>query len=126
MLVMGGCSTNAATGQRQFSLIGEQQEIALGQEEAANAVAQLGRYDDAKLQEYVSGVGKRLAAATEKPDLPWTFTVVDDPVVNAFALPGGPIFVTRGILTHLRSEAELVAVLGHEIGHVTGRHSVSR
>ena len=125
-MLAAGCAINPATGQRQFSLIGEQQEIALGQEEAANAVAQLGRYDDEKLQAYVSGVGQRLAATTEKPDLPWSFTVVDDPVVNAFALPGGPVFVTRGILTHFNSEAELAAVLGHEMGHVTARHSVEQ
>ena len=71
-------------------------------------------------------VGAKLAADSERPNLPWTFRVVDDASVNAFALPGGFIYVTRGILTHLNSEAELAAVLGHEIGHVTARHSVSQ
>jgi len=126
VLLLGGCSVNPATGQRQLALISEQQEIALGQQEAQNALAQFGRYDDAALQEYVAGVGRKLAAASERPDLPWTFTVVDDPMVNAFALPGGPIFVTRGILAHFGSEAELASVLGHEIGHVTARHSVEQ
>jgi predicted Zn-dependent protease len=126
MLLMAGCSMNPATGQRQLALIGEQQEIALGQQSAESALAQFGRYDDAELQEYVAGVGQRLAAASERPNLPWSFTVVDDPVVNAFALPGGPIFVTRGILAHFGSEAELASVLGHEIGHVTARHSVEQ
>ena len=79
-----------------------------------------------KVQAYVERLGKGLAAKSERPDLPWSFKVVDDPTVNAFALPGGYIYVTRGIMTHLRSEAELVAVLGHEIGHVTGRHSASQ
>jgi predicted Zn-dependent protease len=71
-------------------------------------------------------VGARLAAGSERPDLPWTFRVVDDPSVNAFALPGGFIYVTRGIMAHLTNEAELAAVLGHEIGHVTARHSVNQ
>ncbi|PWB68577.1 MAG: peptidase M48 [Holophagae bacterium] len=126
VLLLGGCAVNPATGQRQLALISEQQEIALGQQEAQNALAQFGRYDDAALQEYVAGVGRKLAAASERPELPWTFTVVDDPMVNAFALPGGPIFVTRGILAHFGSEAELASVLGHEIGHVTARHSVEQ
>jgi predicted Zn-dependent protease len=126
MLLMAGCSMNPATGQRQLALIGEQQEIALGQQSAQSALNQFGRYEDAELQAYVAGVGQRLAAASERPNLPWSFTVVDDPVVNAFALPGGPIFVTRGILAHFGSEAELASVLGHEIGHVTARHSVEQ
>ena len=121
-----GCSVNPATGKRQLALISEQQEVALGLDEARKAVAQYGRYPDDELQEYVSKLGLRLAAASERPDLPWGFTVVDDPVVNAFALPGGQIFVTRGILAHFNSEAELASVLGHEIGHVTGRHSVEQ
>jgi predicted Zn-dependent protease len=121
-----GCSINPATGKRQLTLISEQQEVALGLDEAKKAVAQYGRYSDDELQEYVSQLGLRLAAASERPDLPWGFTVVDDPVVNAFALPGGQIFVTRGILAHFNSEAELASVLGHEIGHVTGRHSVEQ
>ena len=126
LLLLGGCSVNPATGQRQLALISEQQEIALGQQGAQSALAQFGHYDDAALQEYVAGVGQRLAAASERPELPWSFTVVDDPVVNAFALPGGPIFVTRGILAHFGSEAELASVIGHEIGHVTARHSVEQ
>jgi predicted Zn-dependent protease len=78
------------------------------------------------VQRYVSDIGAQLAAVSERPGLPWTFRVLDDPTVNAFALPGGFIYVTRGILTHLDSEAELAGVLGHEIGHVTARHSVSQ
>jgi predicted Zn-dependent protease len=74
----------------------------------------------------VEGVGLALAAVSERPDLPWSFRVVDDPVVNAFALPGGPVYLTRGILAHFSSEAEMAAVLGHEIGHITARHSVEQ
>lgn len=95
--------------------------------EADQQVAQsLGLYPDDQLQAYVSRIGKQIAADSERPNLPWTFRVVDDPTVNAFALPGGFVYVTRGLMTHLTSEAELVGVLGHEIGHVTARHSVEQ
>ena len=124
LIAITGCSVNPATGKRQISLISEQQEIALGLSEKKNALAQFGTYPDDELQSYVSDLGHQLAKTSERPDLPWSFTVVDDPTVNAFALPGGQIFVTRGILSHFNSEAELSSVLGHEIGHVTGRHSV--
>jgi predicted Zn-dependent protease len=86
----------------------------------------MGVYQDQKVQDYVSGLGMTLAAKSERPKLPWAFYVMDDPTVNAFALPGGSIFVTRGILSHMNNEAELVGVLGHEIGHVTARHSVQQ
>lgn len=125
-LVLASCSTNPATGKRQLAFIGEEQEIAMGREAAEQITQQIGLYPDDELQAYVSRLGKQLAAESERPNLPWTFRVVDDPSVNAFALPGGFIFVTRGLLTHMTSEAELVSVLGHEIGHVTGRHSVEQ
>lgn len=125
-LLAPGCATNPATGKRQLSLIGEQQEIAMGREADQQIVAQLGLYPDEGLQRYVDGIGQAMAAESERPDLPWTFRVVDDPIVNAFALPGGFIYVTRGILGHMDTEAELAAVLGHEIGHVTGRHGVEQ
>lgn len=126
LLAPVGCATNPATGETQLALIGEEQEIQMGQEAAAQVEAQMGLVDDPELQQYVSRVGQRLAAASERPDLPWRFQVVDDPSVNAFALPGGFIFVTRGIMAVFMSEAELAAVLGHEIGHVTARHSVEQ
>jgi predicted Zn-dependent protease len=125
-LVLASCSTNPATGKRQLAFIGEEQEIAMGREAAEQITQQIGLYPDDELQSYVSRLGKQLAAESERPNLPWTFRVVDDPSVNAFALPGGFIFVTRGLLSHMTSEAELVSVLGHEIGHVTGRHSVEQ
>ena len=120
------CATNPVTGRRELSLIGEQQEIAMGLEAAKSASSEMGVYPDSVLQRYVNTLGMPLARASERPNLPWSFTVIDDPVVNAFALPGGPLFVTRGILAHMNSEAQLVSVLGHEIGHVTARHSVSQ
>ncbi|HWM90765.1 MAG TPA: M48 family metalloprotease [Thermoanaerobaculia bacterium] len=125
-LTAASCSTNPATGKRQLALVGEGQEIAMGREADQQIVQSLGLYEDQDVQAYVDRLGKQLAAESERPDLPWTFRVVDDPVVNAFALPGGYIYVTRGLMTHLTSEAELASVIGHEIGHVTGRHSVEQ
>lgn len=122
----GGCARNPATGKREFSLVSEGQEIAMGKQYHPQVVATMGLYPDSALQAYVSALGLRLASLSERPNLPWTFSVVDDPVVNAFALPGGFIYVTRGIIAHFGSEAQLVSVLGHEIGHVTARHSASQ
>lgn len=121
-----GCATNPATGKAQLNFYSEAQEIAMGREADAEITAQLGLVDDPQLQVYVSDLGRRLAAKSERPNLPWTFRVIDDPVVNAFALPGGFVYVTRGILAHMRSEAELAAVVGHEIGHVTAQHGVNQ
>jgi predicted Zn-dependent protease len=120
------CATNPVTGKRELSFVSESQEIAMGREYSDQVTQEMGAYPDSAVQRYVSGLGKELAATTERPQLPWTFTVMDDPTVNAFALPGGFIFVTRGILTHMNSEAELATVVGHEIGHVTARHSVQQ
>lgn len=121
-----GCSVNPATGERQVMLVSQNQEIAMGAEADPGIVAQMGLYPDDGWQTYIQALGAELAAQSERPDLPWTFRVIDDPIVNAFALPGGYIYVTRGILTHFNSEAELASVLGHEIGHVTGRHGAER
>lgn len=126
VLGMSACATNPATGKRQLSLIGEDQEIQMGREAAASVRQSIGLVDDQELQAYVSQIGQRQAAASERPNLPWEFHVVDDPTPNAFALPGGFIYVTRGMLGLMTSEAELASVLGHEIGHVTGRHSVNQ
>ena len=123
---LAACSTNPVTGRRELSLISESQEISMGLGAAKEISASIGVVPDSGLQQYVRGLGLNLARTSERPQLPWSFTVADDPMVNAFALPGGPIFVTRGILAHMNSEAELVSVLGHEIGHITARHSVSQ
>ena len=121
-----GCATNPVTGKRELSLVSEAQEIAMGQQYAPQVAASMGIYDDPELQSYVEGLGMPMARDPERPQLPWQFQVVDDPAVNAFAVPGGFIYVTRGILAHMNSEGELVSVLGHEIGHVTAKHSVSQ
>ena len=126
LVVTAACAVNPATGRRELSLVSEGQEIQMGREADPQISASLGLVDDPELQAYVSGIGMRLAEVSERPNLPWSFKVVDDPVVNAFALPGGFIYVTRGILAQFDSEAELAGVLGHEIGHVTARHSASQ
>ena len=123
---LAACATNPATGQREFSLMSEAQEVQLGKEMDVQVRREMGVYDDAELQRYVSGVGLRLARASERPNLPWHFAVVDEPAVNAFALPGGYIYITRGILAFLHNEEQLAGVLGHEIGHVTARHSAQQ
>ncbi len=118
------CSVNPATGKKQLSFFGEAAEIELGADVDREFLATSDVYDDAALAAYVAELGGRLAAVSERPELPWSFRIADDEIVNAFALPGGRIYVTRGLLAHLNREAELAGVLGHEIGHVTARHSV--
>jgi predicted Zn-dependent protease len=125
-MAWSGCATNPATGERLLSLISESQEIQMGKRAAQEVRQTLGLVDDRGLQAYARRVGSQLAAASERPDLPWEFHVVDDPTPNAFALPGGFIHITRGMLNLLTSEAELASILGHEIAHVTARHSVSQ
>jgi predicted Zn-dependent protease len=120
------CATNPATGKKELMLVSEGQEIALGHQEDKKAVASFGVYDDPALQEYVAQLGHSIAERSERPKLPWTFRLVDDPAVNAFALPGGFVYMTRGILAYLDSEAELAMVMGHEVGHVTARHSAAQ
>ncbi len=125
-LLVAACATNPVTGKREFVLVSEAQEIQMGLAEVENVDRNMGLYDDPELTAYVSDLGMRLARASERPDLPWQFQIVDTPDVNAFALPGGPIYLTRGILAHMNSEAAMVGVLGHEIGHTTSRHIVQK
>lgn len=126
LLSLSACAVNPATGGRMLSLVSEEQEIAMGQEAAASVNATMGLYPDEELQAYVDSVGQAMAAVAERPELPWSFAVVDDPVINAFALPGGPVYLARGIMAHFNSEAEMASVIGHEIGHITARHSVEQ
>jgi predicted Zn-dependent protease len=126
LAIATACAVNPATGRREISLMSEAQEIAIGQEADVQVREEMGVYDDPELQRYVSDLGLRMAKLSERPNLPWRFTVVDDPAVNAFAIPGGFIYVTRGILPFFADEAELAGVLGHEIGHVTARHSAQQ
>ncbi len=124
-VVVGTCARNPVTGRTQLALISEAQEIQIGQQGAQDVAQSIGLVDNQELQEYVQRVGAALAADSERPNLPWTFRVVDDPTPNAFAFPGGYIFITRGLMSLMDNEAEMASVLGHEIGHVTARHSVT-
>lgn len=126
LAVAVACATNPATGKKEVSLMSEQQEIATGQQMDGEVIKEMGVYKDPELQRYVSDVGMKLAKLSPRPNLPWKFTVVNQPAVNAFALPGGFIYITRGIMPFLNDEAELAGVLGHEIGHVAARHSAQQ
>jgi predicted Zn-dependent protease len=122
-VLAAACATNPVTGKKQISLLSEAEEAAIGQQQDVEIRREMGVYDDQGLQRYVSEIGQDIARASHRPNLPWTFTIVDSPAINAFALPGGYVYVTRGILAYLDDEAELAGVLGHEIGHVTARHA---
>jgi predicted Zn-dependent protease len=126
MLAPSGCARNPVTGKNQLSLVSESQEIEMGKQSAQEVAQTIGLYDDPGAQQYVSQIGLKMAKASERPNLPWEFHVVNDASVNAFALPGGFIYVTRGLMTSINDEAEFATVLGHEIGHVTNRHSVQQ
>lgn len=123
-LLLNACATNPVTGRSDFVMMSEEQELALGRQYHQEILKLNPAYDDPELQEYVQAIGSRLAKNSHRSDLVYRFTVLDSPTVNAFALPGGYIYITRGIMAYFDSEAELAGVLGHEIGHVTARHSV--
>jgi len=120
------CAVNPVSGKKELMLFSEKQEIAMGQETDQAIRQQYGIYDDKALNEYVDRIGQSMVPNSHRPNLKHHFAVLDTPVVNAFAAPGGFIYVTRGILALMNSEAELAAVLGHEMGHVAARHSVKR
>src|SRR5438045_4940131 len=123
LAVLVACATNPATGKRQINLMSESQEISEGQQASVEVDKEMGVYKDPNLEEYINGVGRKLASVSERPTLPWHYQVADSPAINAFALPGGFIYITRGILPFLNDEAQLAGVLGHETGHVTARHA---
>lgn len=125
LLATGACATNPVTGRRELSLISESQEIQMGKQASAADLQRVGEYPGSAAQALVQRIGTQIAAKSERPGLPWEFHLLDDAAVNAFAYPGGFIFVTRGLMTHLNSEAELAEVIGHEIGHVTAKHTVA-
>ena len=124
LVAVTGCAVNPVTGERDFALVSEAEEIEQGRRYHQIVVARYGIYEDPALQAYVDRVGQQLARSSHRAQLEFHFTVLDSPEINAFALPGGYVYVTRGIMAYLDSEAELAGVLGHEIGHVTAKHSV--
>jgi predicted Zn-dependent protease len=123
-LSLAGCAQNPVSGKQDFVMMSEAQEINLGRQADAEIRKQYTVYPNPALQAYVNRVGQSLAQRSHRNNLRYRFTVLDSPEINAFALPGGYVYITRGIMAYLNSEAELAAVLGHEIGHVTARHGV--
>ncbi|MEQ9125302.1 MAG: M48 family metalloprotease, partial [Alphaproteobacteria bacterium] len=126
-LGLGGCASNPATGEQDVIFMSQADEKRVGDENHPKILKEFGgAYDDPELQSYVTSLGQVLAASSEMPNIKWTFTLLDSHITNAFALPGGYVYVTRGLVSLAESEAQLAAVIGHEIGHVTARHSARR
>jgi predicted Zn-dependent protease len=123
LILVQSCAKNPVTGKRELSLMSTEQEISIGKESHPSIVATFGIYEDQKLQKFIQEKGAAMAKISHRPELPYQFHVVDSPVVNAFAVPGGYVYFTRGIMAHFNNEAEFAGVLGHEIGHITARHS---
>jgi predicted Zn-dependent protease len=127
--LLAACGSNVknpVTGRTERTVMDERAELAEGKKGHQEVLKEYTPLANPALQAYVNEIGQRLAKASHRPELPWTFTVLDSPEVNAFALPGGYIYITRGIMAYLNSEADLAGVLGHEIGHVTARHGAQR
>ncbi|MEM9257514.1 MAG: M48 family metalloprotease, partial [Pseudomonadota bacterium] len=121
-LSVTGCASNPATGGTSVVVSSQSREATIGEEMHTELIEEGARYNDEELQAYVDRIGQRLVANSDMPNKEFTFTVIDSPDINAFALPGGYIYINRGLLAYLENEAELAGVLGHEIGHVTARH----
>ena len=125
--LLAGCGskiTNPVTGQAERSVMSESAEIAEGKKAHAQVLQEYGVLPNPRVQAYVNDIGQRLAKQSQRANLQWTFTVLDSPEINAFALPGGYVYITRGIMVYLESEADLAGVVGHEIGHVTARSAL--
>lgn len=120
------CARNPVTGKKQVVLMSEAQEIAMGQEADPQIISQFGLYEDSLLQRFIREKGEQMAAISHRPKLDYNFRVLNSEVVNAFAVPGGYVYFTRGIMAYLNNEAEFAGVLGHEIGHIAHRHSVEQ
>ncbi|MCV6604507.1 MAG: M48 family metalloprotease [Porticoccaceae bacterium] len=128
VLLTSGCAVNPVTGKKELSLLSTQQEVQIGQQQYRPQLqSQGGRYYvDNELQFYINQVGQRLAKVSDRPDLPYEFTVLNSSVPNAWALPGGKIAINRGLLSYMEDEAQLAAVLAHEIVHAAARHTAAR
>jgi predicted Zn-dependent protease len=123
---LSSCAVNPATGSANLVLMSESREKEIGLEEHEKVLSSMPLFEDEELLAYVREVGNRAASVSHRPDLEYTFNIIDSPEINAFALPGGYVYVNRGLLTFMNSEAELAAVLSHEIGHITARHAVQQ
>ncbi|MBO9683805.1 MAG: M48 family metalloprotease [Flavisolibacter sp.] len=126
LFVISNCARNPVTGKKEVVLMSEAQEIEMGKAADPEVIQQFGLYEDSSLQNYINSMGQRMAAISHRPGLEYHFRVINSDVVNAFAVPGGYVYFTRGIMAYLNSEAQFAGVLGHEIGHITARHSVKQ
>lgn len=126
LLILPSCAVNPVTGHRDFMLMSTEQEIAMGKQSDPEIKSFFGIYEDEKLQKFIQEKGQQMASISHRKDLKYQFKIVDSPVVNAFAVPGGYVYFTRGIMAHFNNEAEFAGVLGHEIGHITARHSAKQ
>ncbi|MCB0617694.1 MAG: M48 family metalloprotease [Saprospiraceae bacterium] len=126
VLLFFSCAVNPVTGKKEFSLLSTKGEKALGAASDPDIIASFGLYEDPKIQAFVDRKGLAMARISHRPNLDYQFRVLDSPVVNAFAVPGGYVYFTRGILAHFNNEAEFAGVLGHEIGHIAARHSAKQ
>jgi predicted Zn-dependent protease len=120
------CAVNPVTGRKQIMLMSEAQEVQLGLSYHPQVMATFGEYDNPALQAFVQQKGTEMGKVSHRPNLEYHVKVVDSPVVNAFAVPGGYIYLTRGIMANFNNEAEFIGVLAHEMGHIAARHSVSQ
>ena len=125
-MMIPSCAVNPVTGKRQIMLMSEEQEVAMGKEYDPQIVASFGEYKNDDLLAFIKQKGTEMGKISHRPNLEYHFRILDSPVVNAFAVPGGYLYFTRGILAQFNNEAELIGVLGHEMGHVTARHTVSQ
>lgn len=126
VMLAPSCAVNPVTGKKQLMLMSEPQEVALGAQYDPTVVSTFGVYESPAIQAFITEKGREIGKISHRPNLEWHFKVLDSPVVNAFAVPGGYVYFTRGILAQFNNEAELIGVLGHEMGHVTARHSASQ
>lgn len=124
-MLIPSCAVNPVTGKRQLMLMSEAQEIEMGRQYDPQVIATFGQYKDDQLLSFIQAKGDEMGKISHRPNLQYHFRILDTPVINAFAVPGGYIYFTRGILTQFNNEAELMGVLGHEMGHITARHTVS-
>ncbi len=126
IFILQSCARNPVTGKKEFMLMTEGQEMALGKQSDPSIIQAYGLYDNQELQDFINSRGQEMVKVSHRADMEFNFRLLDSPVVNAFAVPGGYVYFTRGIMAHFNNEAEFAGVLGHEIGHVTARHSAKQ
>ena len=125
--LISGCQNNPATGKNEFNLMSTDEEDKIGKKEHKRVLEQFGgEYNNVKLNNYINSLGKFLVSTSELPEKEFKFTILNTPIINAFALPGGYIYLTRGLIYLCQNEAQLAGVIAHEIGHITARHTAKR